>query len=199
MENPSEIQPKSHCHYFVDEAGDGTLFNGKGKVIVGEDGCSKYFMLGILHVPDPEALSKTLDNLRQELLQDPYFRKIPSMQAIQNKTAVAFHAKDDIPEIRREVFKALGRFQDLRFFAVVRDKQAVVSEVQQYKNNRYNPNELYDQLVKRLFKDRLHQDDEYTITFATRGQSDRTRALREALMEARQLFEKNGALKVRLK
>jgi hypothetical protein len=196
METPGEISPKSHRHYFVDEAGDGTLFNAKGKVIIGEEGCSKYFMLGILHVPDPDALNQALDDLRKELLRDPYFRKIPSMQPSQNKTTIAFHAKDDIPEVRREVFKLLGRFENLRLFAVIRDKLSVLDEVKQYENKRYNPNELYDQMVKKLFQGRLHQSDEYFITFATRGQSDRTRALREALIDARKLYgEKTGIKK----
>jgi hypothetical protein len=49
--------PQKECHYFVDEAGDGILFNAKGKVIIGQEGCSRYFMLGILEVPDPVALT----------------------------------------------------------------------------------------------------------------------------------------------
>jgi len=32
--------------YFTDEAGDSTLFNAKGKVLIGSDGCSQYFILG---------------------------------------------------------------------------------------------------------------------------------------------------------
>lgn len=55
---------------------------------------------------------------------------------------------------------------------------------------RYHPNMLYDQLVTRLFKDRLHKNDEYIITFATRGTSDRTQALNSALQTARKRFTK---------
>jgi hypothetical protein len=47
---------------------------------------------------------------------------------------------------------------------------------------------LYDYLVRRLFKDLLHKDDEYYIHFAKRGKSDRTVALREALEAARHRF-----------
>ena len=36
-------QPAVVHHYFVDEAGDPSLFNAKGKVIVGTEGCSRYF------------------------------------------------------------------------------------------------------------------------------------------------------------
>jgi hypothetical protein len=53
---------------------------------------------------------------------------------------------------------------------------------------RYHPNELYDYLVRRLFRDRLHQDDEYDILFAKRGKSDRTAALLKALRAARRRF-----------
>ncbi len=43
--------------------------------------------------------------------------------------------------------------------------------------------------MARLFKDRLHQHERNAITFARRGNSDRTRALRAALELARQRFE----------
>lgn len=183
-------KPRSVCHYFVDEAGDPTLFNRKGKVIIGQEGCSYYFMLGVLQVPDPAGLARALDTVRSNLLQDPYFRRIPSMQPENRKTALMFHAKDDIPEVRREVFAELMRHPDLRFFAVVRDKgSGILREVKTYVHKRYTENDQYDQLVKRLFKDRLHKDDEYLITFAERGKRDRTAALANALKEAQKRFE----------
>jgi hypothetical protein len=40
-------------------------------------------------------------------LADPYFKGVPSMQADAKKTALFFHAKDDLPEVRREVFRVL--------------------------------------------------------------------------------------------
>jgi hypothetical protein len=113
------------------------------------------------------------------------------MQPASRKTALAFHAKDDLPEVRREVFGLLLR-HEIRFFAVVHDKLRVVEYVRQRNERdasyRYNPNELYDYLVRRLFRDRLHKDDEYNIFFAKRGKSDRTRALLQALGTARNRF-----------
>lgn len=179
-------------HYYVDEAGDGTLFNSKGKVLIGEEGCSRYFSVGLLVAMEPERLESELTDLRLQLLRDPYFKDIPSMQPERKKTALAFHAKDDIPEVRREVFRLLDA-HNVSFFAVVRDKRHVLDYVRQ-KNDRdngyrYHPNELYDSTVKRLFKDRLHKDDHYRVTFATRGHSDRTSAFGESLLEARSRFE----------
>lgn len=179
-------------HYFVDEAGDATLFGSRGRVLVGQEGCSRYFMLGVLDVADPPALAADMQALRARLLADPYFRDVPSMQPAQRKTALGFHAKDDLPEVRREVFQLLLR-HDLQFHAVVRDKQRVLDYVQRRNQvddrYRYQPNELYDTLVARLFKNRLHLTPEVAVCFASRGKSDRSAALRTALDRARHRFE----------
>ncbi|MBN1657578.1 MAG: DUF3800 domain-containing protein [Anaerolineae bacterium] len=178
-------------HYFVDESGDGTLFNKRGRIIIGTEGCSRFFILGLLDISQPEILGRELEELRANLLADPYFAKVPSMQPEEKKTALAFHAKDDVPEVRREVFHLL-LCHDLRFLAVVRNKHKLLNYVRQRNERdatyRYHPNELYDYLVRRLFKNLLHKDDAYHICFARRGRSDRTRALHEALEKARQRF-----------
>lgn len=183
--------PVSARHYFVDEAGDGTLFDRKGRVIIGTEGCSRFFILGLLDIADPKPLGRELEALREGLLADPYFKGVPSMQPAARKTALAFHAKDDLPEVRREVFSLLLR-HDMRFFAVVRDKASVHEYVRQRNEQdasyRYHANELYDSLVRRLFKERLHKDDYYRICFARRGARDRTAALRAALEAARRRF-----------
>jgi hypothetical protein len=196
MDNPLNLVDQNKpCHYFVDEAGDTTLFNAKGDVIIGQEGCSRYFMMGVLEVAEPERLNAALETLRQSLLNDPYFRRVPSMQPDQRKTALMFHAKDDLPEVRREVFAEIMRHEGLRFFAVVRNKRhGILREVKTYVHKRYQPNEQYDQLIKRLFKNLLHKQDEYLITFASRGTKDRTRALTAALYEARNRFEKKWGI-----
>ena len=185
------MEVRSARNYFVDESGDGVLFSRKGRVMVGTEGCSRFFILGVVDILDPGAIGRDLDALRAELLADPYFKGVPSMQAEARKTALAFHAKDDLPEVRREVFSLLTK-HPVRFFAVVRDKQKLLEYVRQRSERdaayRYNPNELYDYLVRRLFKDRLHKDDEYQIHFARRGKADRTAALLAALQAARSRF-----------
>jgi hypothetical protein len=193
MDNRQTTQTQStSCSYFVDEAGDGTLFDPKGRVIIGTPGCSRYFILGLLEIPEPATLSSALNDLRHRLLNDPYFKDVPSMQPKYKKTALAFHAKDDLPEIRREVLSFLQTQDSLKFYAVVRDKQSVLEYVRQRNTKepsyRYNANELYDFMVRRLFQDRLNQHDEYDVYFAKRGNSDRTEALKTALETARKRF-----------
>ena len=89
----SPPEPPSTLHFFVDEAGDPTLFDAKGRILVGQEGCSKTFILGKLDVAEPAALHAALEGLRAVLLADPYFKSVPSMQAERGKTARAFHAK----------------------------------------------------------------------------------------------------------
>ena len=151
---------------------------------------------GLAEIGSPEALAGELDALRARLLADPYFKDMPSMQPDRRKTALAFHAKDDVAEVRREVFAVLVR-HPIRFFAVVKSKRAVLEYVRSRNaavpGYRYNSNELYDLLVRRLFRDRLHDASAYRIVFARRWGSDRTAAMRAAIGVARQRFtEKFG-------
>ena len=191
----SSAKPESQSvlHYFVDEAGDPILFNGKGHLLVGTEGCSSFFILGKLDVGAPVRLAEELEQLRAELLADPYFKKVPSMQPEQKKTALAFHAKDDMPEVRREVFKLLMR-HDLRFYAVVRDKRELAAYVRQRNERdpqyRYKHNELYDTLVQELFRKLHRMAEQLHICFSKRGAKDRTDALKAALQNAECDFEK---------
>ncbi len=197
-----EIEPLTNplVHYFVDEAGDDVLFNNKGKVLLGSEGCSRYFVVGLLQAADPAGLAQALDRLRASLLADPYFKGVPSMQPERQKTAFGFHAKDDLPEVRRAVFSVLLE-HEFKFFAEVRDKQNVLAYVQERNIRepayRYRPSELYDSTVARLFKNRLHTHDDYRVVFARRGTSDRTRAFSEALNLAKKRFEDTWQREVR--
>lgn len=189
-------------YYFVDEAGDANLFSSKGKVIIGHSGCSKFFILGVLDVREPPRLNRELRELRMRLLADPYFKDVPSMQPKAKKTAEFFHAKDDVPEVRREVFRLL-RGHSMNFMAVVKDKSIVLKYVRERNrrdpNYRYPPNELYDFLVRRLFKTLQHRADTIEIAFSKRGKADRTKALEDALHIARHRFEKQYQISLKTK
>lgn len=176
-------------HYFIDEAGDDTLFAKGGRVLLGQDGVSNYFMLGKLEVDDPPALRGKLESLRQRLLADPYFDGVPSFDSARGKTALGFHAKDDLPEVRFEVLQMLrSEGPALRFYAVVKDKQQLLREVQQETAKdpafRYRTLSLYDALVRELFSKFHRVADSIHITFAQRGKSPRTEAFRNAIQLA---------------
>jgi hypothetical protein len=172
--------------YFVDETGDGVIFDGKGRVLVGTGKVQDHFTLGMVECGSLNELSSDLAELRAQLVADPYFRGVPSMQREARKTALFFHAKDDLPEVRREVFKVLER-HDFSFHAVVRTMSVVARRVKSRNERdptyRYRPTELYDSAVRRLFDKKLHTRPAFDVVFASRGKA-RTQALREHLLKA---------------
>lgn len=184
-------------HYFVDEAGDPTLFHGRrGKPIVGTVGCSRHFILGKLEVDDPAALAAKLHALRLDMLADPYFAGVESFRPERGKTALAFHAKDDLPEVRRQVFHLLRTEQKaLRFHAVVCDKVVLTRKEAAKREHdvgyRYQPNALYDSLVRSLFSKFHRLADDYVLCVARRGHKDRNQAITQALEHAEKDFERS--------
>lgn len=175
----------AHVTWFVDEAGDPTLFGKGGKVVAATDGCSRFFIAGKLECRDVQALTSDLDRLRSDLLSDPFFKDVPSLDPARKRTAVHFHAKDDPPEVRFLVYKLLAK-HDLRFVAVVRDKLRLLDYAQQRRRidpaYRYDPDghELYDELTRHLFS-RMHGLNHHKIVFAKRGHKPRTKAFVDAI------------------
>lgn len=180
-------------HYFVDEAGDLNLFNKKGRVLLGTPGVSNFFMVGVALLPDPVSAHQKLEALRAALLADPYFKGVSSFKPEAKKTALAFHAKDDLPEVRREVFKLLLQF-GAQVQVVIRRKSVLVQEGRtlfRY-GQKLRPQAVYDDLIARVFHNMLHQADQNLIVFARRGVAPRIAALAQAINHAKQLFVMHG-------
>ncbi len=174
---------------FVDEAGTPTLFHESGKVIVDTFGCSRFFILGKLEVENPAALAGKLTALRQQMLADPMFAGTESFKPERKKTAVAFHAKDDLPEVRIPVFDLLRQCGDqLRFYAVVCDKfklqEAEAAKRAAQPGYRFNENSVYDSLMRQLFGKFHRLADRYEVCVAKRGNSTRNDAIKTALAHA---------------
>ncbi|HEX6533571.1 MAG TPA: DUF3800 domain-containing protein [Gemmatimonadaceae bacterium] len=178
--------------YYVDEAGDLTFFDKRGRLLVGCEGVSHCFLVGAARIADPESLTTQLEALRAELLADAYFAGVPSMSRTGGKTALLFHAKDDVPEVRREVFRVL-RSAEVEIYAAFRRKNVIANELRaRYcrTGEKLGSDFIYDELVTSIFQNRLHQGDENHIVFARRGKSDRNLALSRAIELAKWRFER---------
>jgi hypothetical protein len=181
--------------WFVDEAGDPTIFGKGGKLLAASEGCSRFFIVGKLECRDVDALTADLERLRQEVMADPFFKDVPSLDPTRKRTAVHFHAKDDPPEVRFLVYKLLAR-HDLRFVAVVRDKLRLADYALQRRrmdpSYRYDPSghELYDELTRHLFS-RLHGWNDHKIVFAQRGHKPRTKAFVDAIAQENDAFTRD--------
>ena len=177
------------CHLLVDEAGTPDIFDAKGRSHIGQSGCSRFFVLGMLEVDDPRPLAEALTGLRESLMRDPYFASAESFRPERRKTALLFHAKDDLPDVRVKVFDLLRSLGDaLRFRAVVSDKESIRQREEAKRvasaGYRYRPDDLYDELARGLFGRFTSMADRYRLRIAKRGNRDRNAALRTALEHA---------------
>ncbi len=182
---------RSPTHYYVDEAGDLTLFNRRKQTVVGTEGVSHCFIVGMAELPEPAGAHRKLEELRSSLIGDPYFSSAPSMSRSARKTTIAFHAKDDLPEVRREVFRLLPGL-GAKVLIVVRRKSVLACEAQEIlrqTGNKLSPDVIYDEMVSRLFRDKLHKAAECRIVFARRGKSERSAALSAAIERAKRNFQ----------
>ncbi len=168
------------------------IFDSKGRALIGTGSVQDHFILGVVEFADLTPVEKELHQLRADLLADPYFKGVPSMQPAEGKTALFFHAKDDIPEVRREVFKTLLS-HEFNFYGIIRTMSAVHHRVALLNRRdptyRYTPSELYESAVRRIFDKKLHTEPAYKVILASRGKA-RTRSLRDHLLHAQKHSKK---------
>lgn len=167
-------------YYFVDESGDSTFFDKKGKFIVGRPGCSPILILGFVSTTAPAALRSAIAALRQEIAADEYLQQIPSIA----KSVRHFHAKDDCPEVREKVFKLLKSMAFKAEFVVARKRLDVFT-----KRHGRNENLFYNEIVARLFERKLHKAHN-VIYFSKRGSQSRQHHFQSAIQTALLNFEK---------
>lgn len=181
-----KIQDKI-AYFFVDESGDTIFYDRYGHLIIDKEGVSKILILGFIHTQDPRTIRQALFDLKSEIINDPYLKGIPSLK----KTAIAFHAKDDCPEVREKVYKLISK---LNFSAEV----FIARKIPNIFNKRHhrNENEFYDDLISKLFENKLHMTKVNKIYFAVRGNKIRQIPLEKAIARAKEKFEKKWNKKI---
>lgn len=169
-----------HQYFFVDEAGDPTFFDKHGRNIVGKEGCSKILLLGLIRTDNPDELRKAVLTLRKEIAEDEYLRKIPSIK----KTVRAFHAKDDCPEVREKFYKLIVKLNFKAEFFVARKLESVFRNKHKAKQHLF-----YDDLIIKLFENKLHKAERNFIYYAKRGNKTRQEPFEDAVQAAILTFE----------
>ncbi len=159
----------------------------QGNLIVGQPGCSPILLLGFIETRQPHILRQSVLALQQEIVNDPYFQGVPSLR----KTAIAFHAKDDVSEIRYRVYKLLSTLDFKAQFIVARKIERV------FRNSfQASQTEFYDHLVSQLFERVLHRYQTNHIYFAKRGSRERQIPLSNAIEQGISRFEQQWEAEV---
>ena len=174
-------------YFFVDESGDPTFYDRNGNLIVGNEGVSKVLLLGFIRTEDPKMIRRTLEKLRVKLANDKYLQGIPSLE----KSLISFHAKDDSPEVKQAVYKTI---LDMDFSAEL----VVARKIKGIFNYKYQSSEskFYDDLISKLFENKLHISQTNEIYFAVRGSRLRQQPLENAIEKAVKQFETKWNTKI---
>ncbi len=181
---PEEALPR--FHRFLDECGDTTFF-GKGRLpVIGQNGVSLAFGLGLVkfNVPVDDARAQVLA-LAREIEADDFFSKAPSVRKRVATEGFYFHAKDDLPEVRERLFRWIKATDVTLELVMARKIPAMFAR----KHNNHEK-EFYADLLSHLLKTKLKLDQRLVINVASRGSTTRQHTLDLALEKARQRFAK---------
>jgi hypothetical protein len=171
-------------HHSLDEAGDSTFY-GKGKIpIIGTNGVSNVFILGMLTVNEPlPQLRERIIELQKSVETNVYYKNIPSVKKRVKKGGFYFHAKDDIPELRKEFYDFILK-TECSLQVVVGRKIVTLFE------NKHNGNEpeFYADLLSHLIADKLKEKGKLVLNIAQKGSSTKQNNLKEGLLKAQKIF-----------
>lgn len=172
--------------FYVDESGDTTFYNKKGVDLIKKGSASKVFMVGYLETAIPNQITKAFQNIKNEISKDEYTKSVPSIQ----KSINYFHAKDDCPEVREKVFKAIKKLDFKAFIIVARKKP-------DHFRNKFDlkASKLYTYMVEKLFENRLHLYSNIDIYFSKMGNTVREQNMKDALENAKKEFYKKWGQK----
>ena len=177
---------KKNTYYFVDESGDPCFYDKYGNFIVGKEGCSKILMLGFIETGEPKHIRQELSRVRDKIKNDSYLKDIPSI----TKSLKYFHATDDCPEVRQEVYKFISTLNFKSQFVIARKIENV------FKKYGCDESKFYNSLISHLFKNVLHRAENNFIYFSKRGSSNRQEPLERAIERAKNQFEKKFFIEI---
>jgi len=168
-------------HRFLDEAGD-TTFYGKGRIpLIGSEGVSTHFVLGMLTLNESvESVRSKIIDLQTCISDDPYFDFIPSISKKKSKAGFFLHAKDDVPEVRKMAFEMI-RTIDCRLDVVVGRKDYGIYE----KKHNGSQAEFYADLLAYLLTDNLNEYERLVLNIAHRSQCTTHRNFEKGLEKAK--------------
>lgn len=174
--SPVDGPVRTH-HRFLDETGD-TTFYGKGRrLIVGQQGVSLSFGLGMVRIdrPLPE-IRRDIQVLHALVEGDPLLNALPSVRKRIEGGGFFFHACMDTDDVRAVFLRYLRNLPCEAEVVVARKLPALFE-----KQHHAREEEFYADLLSHLIKRRLKLGGTLVLNVAARGSSTRDKVLSEAL------------------
>lgn len=180
------MKPTFQYHWFLDESGDTTFYGKKKKIIIGDEGVSNSFILGWVQFNTPlNDIRNKIIELQNSIVSDSYYKDIPSIQKKIKEHGYFFHAKDDVPEVRKTFYEFINTL-DINFEAIVGRKTMSIFE----KKYHTKGNEFYADMLSHLLKNQLGNNENIVINIAHRKNSTEFKNLNLALEKAINRYSK---------
>ncbi len=175
-EDSKPPKPEVH-HRFLDETGDATFYGKGRKLIIGHDGVSLSFGLGVVRIDRSlEEVRREVRALEKQVEVDPLLNTIPSVQKRIASGGFFFHACKDTPDVRSVLLHYL---RDLPCEAEMVVARKIPALFEKQHNGREE--EFYADLLAHLVKARLKRAGTLVLNVAERGSSTRENVLPDAL------------------
>lgn len=175
-------------HRFLDESGDMTFFDKHKDSIIGKDGVSLTFMIGMVRIKsDLNKVRARIKELERSVVTDPYFAGIPSIQKREANGGFFFHAKDDIPEVRKIMYDYLRHELSFSLEVIVARKQEGIFNRQHMGLESL----FYADILGHLLKSKLGQEGRLVLNIAERDKSTTHTNLQRALDSAKERYSNN--------
>lgn len=168
---------KEVAHRFLDETGDTTFYGSGKKLILGQNGVSLSFGVGIVRIDQPLPLvRKEITRLQKQVEGDPLLNAIPSVEKRIKSGGFFFHACKDTPDVRSVLLHYLHDLPCEAEIVIGRKIPALFERKHHGKDE-----EFYADMLAHLLKKRMKRNRKLVLNVAERGSSTREHVLNEAL------------------
>lgn len=172
---------KEKLHYFLDEAGDTTFYGKRGLPLIGTEGVSRYFLMGMIRVNEPlQPLRDRIAGLSTGVLTSEYYKGVPTVEKHRDSNQYLFHAKNDKDEIRKQFFDFILSV-DCKLCLVISEKDYQVFSTWHKKNEAT----YYADLLTNLLVGELNATDQLVLNIASRSSCTNNANLTTAIDNAR--------------
>jgi len=138
-------------HRFIDEMGDTTFFGKKNKNLIGTEGVSLSFGLGMIKFRgDLNEIRNEVIELQQGVESDPLLNTIPSVVKRIQKNGFFFHACKDTPDVRAVFLRYLRELNCSAEIVVARKIPRLYQT-----NHKSKPELFYADVLSHLIKSQM--------------------------------------------
>lgn len=177
MVGTSEKKHSPTYHRYIDEMGGTTFYGSRRKLILGQEGVSNCFGIGLVKLKEPARnVREKVEALQREVEADTLLNEIPSVKKRIGSGGFYFHACKDTPDVRFVFLRYLRELKCEAEVVMARKIPAIFESTHHSQED-----EFYADILSHLIKQRVKRPGTLVLNIAQRGSSTREKILSRAL------------------